>query len=320
MHVRARSAVALGLSLAATGLAVSNASGASIVFAVPSGDWNTASNWSPATVPGTSTVDIAFIRGGRTVSITAPTPVNNPGTSGLDIARIGEEVAGTGAGTLNLGPGGTLNVMTNIELMRRGSLINAQGTLNMTGGSMTVGQSFFIGNGTSTNSANGFGILNVSGSSSITSGLTIGSATQDDGTGSVNVTGSDVTVGDGGVSRPVTVNDFGSINFNLGATVGSPWNYAASAVVFNSGAGLVVDGTNYTGPNGTFTLINGASLVGTAATVDESVVNFAPGRDATINFDTANGDVTLTVTPEPASASILAGAGLLAACSRRRRR
>jgi hypothetical protein len=190
----------------------------------------------------------------------------------------------------------------------------------MTGGNLSVGGTMFVGNGTSANSANGTGTLSLSGSSSLTAAITLGSATQDDGTGTFTVAGDGVSVGDGGVSKPLVVNDFGTINFNLGATVGSAWNYGASAITLNPGAAIVVDGTNYTGPDGTFTLINGASLVGTAATVDESAVNFAPGRTATIDFDTANGDVTLTITPEPASAAVLATAGLLAGCMRRCRR
>jgi MYXO-CTERM domain-containing protein len=206
--------------------------------------------------------------------------------------------------------------------MRRGGLANAQGTVIMSGGSLSVGGTMYVGSG-STNTSNGTGTVSLSGSSSLTAAITLGSATQALGTGTFHATGSDLIVGDGGTARPLTVNDFGTINFNLGATSGSAWNYAASAVTFNAGSAIVVDGTNYTGPDGTFTLINGASLVGTAATVDEGTVNFAPGRTATIEFDTASGDVTLavaTVTPEPASAGVLAMAGLIGVGARRRRR
>jgi MYXO-CTERM domain-containing protein len=312
---------AVGLGLALGGLAASEARGASIVFNVANGDWNTASNWSPTTsVPGTTAVDIAFIRGNRVANIDAPTAPNNSPTSGIDIVRIGEAATGLGPGTLNIGAGGTLTTIRDIEVMRRGTLADAHGTLNLTGGSIDVGGTFYIGAGTTNNSGNGTGTLNASGTSSIVGSMTIGTTSQDDGSGTFNVIGNGVSFGDGGAAKALIVNDFGAINFNLGSTVGPTWNFAASPVTFNAGAGLVVDGTNYTGPDGTFTLINGLSLVGTAATVDESTVNFAPGRAATINFDTASGDVTLTVTPEPASAGVLAVAGLLAIGSRRRRR
>jgi hypothetical protein len=306
--MRARSAVALGLGVALAGLAASRAQAASIVYTTNNTNWALGTSWAGGVVPGPA--DTAFVRNNQT-SIIDSTVAN------IAALNLGEAGAN---GTVSIQTNGSLTVTGDAQVMRRGTLANAQGTVTMTGGNLSVGGTLFVGNGTSANSANGFGALTMGGSSSLTAAITLGSASQDDGTGTFTVTGSDVNVGDGGASKPLTVNDFGTINFNLGATIGSAWNYAASAVAFNAGAGLIVDGTNYTGPDGTFTLINGASLVGTAATVDESVVNFAPGRTATINFDTANGDVTLTIVPEPASAAVLATAGLLAACTRRRRR
>jgi hypothetical protein len=291
------------------------------VFNVANGDWNTGSNWTGGgNVPGSVSSDDAFIRGNRTANINGPTPVNNLPTTGLNTVTIGEAPAGLGIGFVNIGPGGTLTPAADLHVMRRGTLANAQGTLTMTGGSIAVGGIFYVGSGATGNSANGTGILNVSGTSSITGSMNIGSTLADDGIGTFNATGSNVSVGDGGVAETFIVNDFGTINFNLGAIIGSPWNYAASAVTFNPGSALVVDGTNYTGPDGVFTLINGGSLVGTEATVDESVTGFAPGYTASISFNTASGDVLLTVVPEPTSAVVLATAGVVVASARRRRR
>jgi hypothetical protein len=290
------------------GLAVSRAQAASIVYSTNNTNWALGTSWAGGVVPGSA--DTAFVRNNQTAIIDSTVP-------NITALTLGEAGA---SGTVSIQPNGSLTMTGDAQVMRRGTLANSQGAVTMTGGNLSVGGTMFVGNGTSANSANGTGTLSLSGSSSLTAAITLGSATQDDGTGTFTVAGDGVSVGDGGVSKPLVVNDFGTINFNLGATVGSAWNYAASAITLNPGAAIVVDGTNYTGPDGTFTLINGASLVGTAATVDESAVNFAPGRTATIDFDTANGDVTLTITPEPASAAVLATAGLLTGCMRRCRR
>jgi hypothetical protein len=291
----------------AGGLAASDARAASIVYNSNNTDWALGTSWAGGVVPGPA--DIAFVRNNQTAIISSAVP-------NISALTLGEAGAN---GTVSLQPGGSLTVTGDAQVMRRGTLAGALGTITLTGGSLTVGGTMFVGNG-STNTANGIGTINLSGSSTLNSGATLGSSTQALGSGNFNVNGSLLTVGDGGVSKPFIVNDFGTVRFNLDAAGPSTLNYAASAVTLNTGAELIVDGTNYTGTGGVFTLINGLSLVGTEATVDESVTGFAPGYTASISFDSGNGDVLLTIVPEPASAAALAAGGLLFASARRRRR
>ena len=288
------------------GLATTDADGASIVYNSNNTNWNVGSSWAGGIVPGPA--DAAFVRNNHTSIV-------NTAVSNIATLNLGEP---GGNGTVSLQPGGSLTVTGDAQIMRRGTFAGALGTVNLTGGSFTVGGTMFVGNG-STNTGNGVGSVSASGSSSVTGAITLGSSTQALGTGNLTLTGSSLSIGDGGVSKPFVANDFSTILFNLGAAGPSTLNYAASAVTLNAGSELVVDGSNYTGPfEATYTLINGASLAGTAATVNESVTGFTPGYTAEIVFDSANGDVLLTVTPEPASLGLL-GLAAVALAGRRRR-
>jgi len=286
--------------------------GASYVFNVGNGAWGVPGNWVQNALPGA--LDTAFIRGGRTVNLNATgAPVVSPVVENI---YIGEASAQS---TLNLKDGDTLTVSDQLQVMRRGAatIVSANGNLTMTGGTLIV-STLFVGNGSA--NAGGQGSLIVSGNSSITGAISVGSAAAANGLGTFSITGSTATIGDGGVgSRALSINASGTLEFSLDATGASALNYNANAVTFGSGAKINVDGSAYTGMGGDIYLVYGNSLSVTPLNVTTSLTGFTDWTP-TIVYDIPNGDVILRLTavPEPSIASLLlAGLGL---CLFRRKR
>lgn len=103
------------------------ANAANIVFNGSAGsDWATSANWSPAQLPGSD--DIAFLQAGVT-SVVSSTLTVNPG-----FIRVGTSSAGA---TLTVASGGSLTT-GNISLGRANNSDAKTGTLNLTGGNLSV--------------------------------------------------------------------------------------------------------------------------------------------------------------------------------------
>ncbi|RYD35870.1 MAG: hypothetical protein EOP87_06550 [Verrucomicrobiaceae bacterium] len=278
---------------------------ANLVYNATSGNWNS-SNWTGGGVPpGTS--DSGLIRGGRTVTLD-----QNQGT--IIHVLLGED---TGFGTLLFNAGGSLTLTGAMDVMRRAtsSQPNAVGTLTMTGGTLTAAGGLYVGVGGAGNTGTSSGTVNISGGT-YTGAASIGSIAASTAVGSFNVTGNSAQIGDGGVSRPFSVNQYGTLGFTLGAAGATTLDYAASLVSFASGSSVVIDGSSYTGAGGDLVLINGGTLTGTAAQTFTGFTGFTPE----LIFNSGdNGDLVLRLTaiPEP-SAAMLAAGGVIIGLRRRR--
>ena len=255
--------------------------------AIPSGDWNTAANWSSGTVPVST--DYAIVDSGNTATISATPPTmggvligGSAGNGTVDLSA-GTVTEVTGAGML-------------IGAVSGATATGAVGTLNITGGSWAVGQMDLGSNGTQTAPSSDQGILNLSGGTMTgpsSGGLNVGlfsapsnpseinisggtfsignynlglgqntNAGPFTGSAQLNITGDTATISGGGAGGQASlmVGPNGLISFTLGATGVSEVNITPNAthggLYLSTGSTLDVNMAAYTGPAATIPLIS----------------------------------------------------------------
>jgi hypothetical protein len=260
-------------------------------------EWSNPQNWSSD--PNYPVNQTNTVNGGRTATQSTGTP----GDSGQ--IRIGNNTDGT----LNI-TGGTLTASTTggTGAVNIGYNNGATGTLNMSGGTLVavdlnIG---FLG-------ANTTGIATVSGGTiDLSDDLVIGNAV--DTFGELTIVGDSATINVGD-AMTVAVNGAAELTFELGATGVSTID-VTNIFDINTGADLVIDGSNYTGGGGPIDLVTFGSLQD--STWDNiTYQNFAPHySNFSIEFDADS--MFLSFVPEPSSTALL-GLGLSSLLLRRKR-
>ena len=174
-------------------------------------NWMTAQNWNTDVIPGT-----ADKAGFKTATGAV---VNTPVQTFMDMT-----LGGSSGGILTLQPGAVLNC-TNTWSMGQSS--NETGVLEMTGGTLTVGSWFYLGNA-------GAGTINISGGSITISGtFNISNGAAPASVGTVNLNGG-------------TINANGSFGMGVGGGTGR-LNITAGRLVINGNvtgtiAGYIANG------------------------------------------------------------------------------
>ena len=279
-------ALAVGAMFTASGAAMALSNNSFI--ATPSGDWNTAANWSLGTVPVST--DMAIVDSGNIATISATPPT----MGGVTIGDAG------GNGTVDLSAGTVTEVTASggmlIGAVSGATATGAVGTLNITGGSWAVGQMDLGSNGTQTAPSSDQGILNLSGGTMTgpsSGGLNVGlfsapsnpseinisggtfsignynlglgqntNAGPFTGSAQLNITGDTATISGGGAGGQASlmVGPNGLISFTLGATGVSEVNITPNAthggLYLSTGSTLDVNMAAYTGPAATIPLIS----------------------------------------------------------------
>lgn len=330
-------------------------SAANQVLDADGGDWNDAGNWTSA-VPTSADIAIINNNNTATLNTVAVDVgtlrmVNNAndGTftmsagGSLNVSTLFQMGAGgTGTATTNIN-GGTFSFVNSSLGAVTTSILNidggaastsnangvqvlANGTLNVIGGSFT-----HSGTGTRT-VTDGDGAVNVSGGSFNAVGASPSDILRmrNDMTisgGTVNLTGGQVVFDQGHdlnvVGNDATINmdrlNYGSftgaINFDFDSDGIS--SIISSAFMNLANASIAVDGTNYTGGAGVFTLFESASLSGLPSS---AVANNFGGLTGTFSQSGENYILTLTAIPEPGTYALLAGCFALASVMIRRRK
>ena len=255
------------------------------------GNWNTASNWSGDSVPGSG--DEVFIR-------TSDTVFQND--QDREMGRLSLGVS-TNGGTTHLTPtlnvgefGGSLTTgvgPTNTNNWGQNS--SGTTTFNLKGGGFTATNFTQIGAGTGNMEVNvSAGAFNLADTNV---GMTSG------GTASLNVIGVAATL------------QLGRTNFGSGGTLS--FEFGADGVssvnmknLNAAGATLLVDLTDYTGAAGTFTIVDANSDdVGYGFSSAFSTVTITEGAyvGSSISQNLGTHEIVLTVIPEPGSIALLGG-------------
>ena len=281
-------ALAVGAMFTASGAAMAAVLNNNSFIATPSGDWNTAANWSSGTVPVST--DYAIVDGGNTATVSATPPtvggvlIGGSGGNGTVDLSSGSVTETAGSGGLLIG------AVTGV------TATGAVGTLNISGGSWAVGQMDLGSNGTQTAPSTDQGILNLSGGSMIgpsNGGLNVGlfsgpsnpseinisggtfsignynmglgqntNAGPFTGSAQLNITGDTATISGGGAGGQASlmVGPNGLISFTLGAAGVSEVNITPNAthggLYLSTGSTLDVNMAAYTGPAATIPLIS----------------------------------------------------------------
>ena len=288
--------LATTLSLGAADITWVNASG---------GDWNTAANWNPPQVPGSS--DNAILALGVTVTVDAPATVGNVafssgtlgGSGNLTVSGTMNWTGGTmnGSGATTIGSGGSLVISgTGIKFFGQRT-INNGGTASWSGADIWSG-----GGATITNQAGG--VFDVQGDASFLANqggpVTINNAgtfKKSGGTGTTSITAAfnnsgSVIVQTGTLSLGNGGDSHGSFNAQPGGVL----NFAGGAMTLESNSGVTGAGT--IGFSGGTVDVNGGYTVSGSTVINGGTANFngsATTVGGSLSSGTLGGSGNLTV-------------------------
>lgn len=200
-----------------------------------------------------------------------------------------------------------------------GSSATAGSSLAITGGTVSVNSGSGIALGIGDNGQTGAqGVMTVSGGN-----LNWGGAFQMQKASSLTVDGTGATIqatNTGSSITAFTVVGGSSLNFNLGATGVSTIDLGSNKLqVDNTASTLNIDGSQYTGGNGTIVLATYGGLSGNNAFGTTNITGFK--GDAALQINNTEMDLVITntpTTPEPASLALLGLGGLMLMVRRRR--
>ena len=265
--------------------------GQTVSFTNSNGDWALPANWNSGSLPADPAN--AIVGNGRTANVTSVIG------EAPNFIRIGNNSTG---GTLNVS-GGSLSG-THLQVA---SGVDSVGSVNLSGGTLTTG-AFSVAStnlGATASLTLGGGTLDWGGDFNIG---TQGTATVTiSGSAGTSYSGANITLDSGSL---VFLFDGGGIN-SLAAT---------SSLSIGSLSTLAVDGSSYTGPGGTFTLIAFGNSGRTGDFAGNTTITGFGDGNASLLYNDAGNSIDLVVIPEPTSAAAMALAVLGAALFLRRRR
>ncbi len=276
-----------------------------------SGDWNTASNWTPVTVPNgpadTATFDLS---GTTSVSISANTEVNsivfNSTASAFTItANTTFTLTISGVGITN-NSGVTQNFVTPVD--GAGNFGTIVFSNSATAGSMTV----FTNNGATVSSGSGgfmqffntstAGSATINNSGTAVSGAGNGETEFNDsstaGTATINNNGGTASGSFGGATLFFNSSTAGSatINNNAGTAIGAGVGNTAFFNTSTAGSATITNnGATVSGAFGGFTGFNNSSTAGSATITNNGATVSGANGSTTDFFDTSSaGSATIT--------------------------
>ncbi len=293
-----------GLMTVACLFVASNVFALSTVLSADGGNWSANATWSLGTTP--TSADKVFVRDNYSVTV-------NSDVGTITQAYIGD----TGkSGTVNMTSGNLVSTSAT-EVGRRVS--GATGSLLISGGKFssgaTGGTAILVGADLSS-AALTTGLLEISGTGEFFGRAIIGSTGFGSSGDKLRIVGSDAIVGTTSTEGTASfeIRESGSVEWVFGATGASTVNVQEVFTFASGSAGIIVDGSAYTGGENTFTLLSAGVIGGTAPTIQLN--GFAEGTTYEWNSTTDTFKV-FTAVPEPATIGML-GLGALAMMGIRR--
>ncbi len=262
----------------------------SVVLGADDSVWSDSGSWQGGVVPGAA--DTAFIRNSYDVTV-------NSDVGSVTRFYVGDT---SQAGTVNITSGSLVSSAAS-EVGRRKA--GAYGELNISGGTFSSGAAgetaLLVGSEISA-AALTTGLLEISGTGTFFGRAIIGSTGFGSAGDIFRIVGSDATVGTTSTagSNSIEVRESGSVEWVFDAagistvTVPEVFTFAAGS------AGIIVDGSAYTGGANTFTLLNAGVISSTAPAI--SLVGFTDG--ATYSWDSGNDVFKVTVGGAPSTTRI----------------
>jgi PEP-CTERM motif len=292
-----------------------------------SGDWNDGTNWTGGAVP---TGPTTRIQSNGTVNLSAAaTPGQLIIGSEYSDVDNGDDGPHAGSGTLNVLPGANLTI-NGFVLGEYDNDANHDkpGTVNQSGGVVTVNSWFDIGNNPNPGGEPGF--YNISGGTLISNTFTnVGKSASRHGQGTLKVIGNSPTIT---INNTLQFGDLGNLAVEFGS--GGVSTVVANSVVIWGGGNNILDVT--LGSSAAFNSgdvfpilrgINGLNNAQFGGLPNNAIIQIGGVDTFRINYNpgSSNNEVTLTAlrtidaVPEP-NTLVLLGLGTLAMVSRKPKR
>ena len=249
------------------------------------GGWSDGVNWAKGLLP--RSIDSSYIHTG---TATIDSDVGSVTTLHMGYTGL--------TGTLDIVGGANLTVTTGNGRIGRSGYVNSAGVINMTGGTLTYGASqnerLIIGLDSSVANSEQ-GSFTISGGT-FAGGILLGSTVAGGSRDLLRIEGDAATIGSANAvtGNGLEVRSTGDMEFIFDETGISTLSYANEQARFYDGSTILVDGSAYTGSSDTFTLINATSFYNTVAPTIV-LTNFADEISYDYDWDTVNGDLTVTV-------------------------